>query len=224
MTDATALPGNRGVIRWATRYDWLLTLITLGREGALRERFLDLARLASGESVLDVGCGTGTLAIAAKRRVGAAGEVYGIDASVEMIERAGKKAKSAKADVTFKAALAESLPFPEARFDVVLSTVMLHHLRRAVREQSVREMRRVLKPGGRLLIVDFGRNTGNHRGLLAHFHRHGRVDLTDLVDLSKAAGFEVVESGEVGFGTMVFVLSEQVAARAATPAVPGEAR
>ena len=209
MTDATPLPGNRGVIRWATRYDWLLTIITLGRERALRERFLDLARIAPGESVLDVGCGTGTLAIAAKRRVGAVGEVSGIDASVEMIERANKKAKRAKTDVTFKTALAESLPFSDARFDVVLSTVMLHHLRRAVREQSVREMRRVLKPGGRLLIVDFGRNTGNQRGLLAHFHQHGRVDLSALIDLSKAAGFHVVGSGPVGFGTMVFVLSDQ---------------
>jgi ubiquinone/menaquinone biosynthesis C-methylase UbiE len=199
--------GKRGVVRWAARYDLLLTLITLGREGALRERLIDLARLVPGESVLDVGCGTGTLAIAAKRRV-VGGAVRGIDESAEMIARAAKKARRAKTDVTFETAFAESLPFPDAQFDVVLSTVMLHHLRRAVREQSVGEMHRVLKPGGRLLIVDFGRIPSKRRGLMAHFHRHGGVKLSDLAGLSTAAGLEVVESGEVGFGTLLFVLSQ----------------
>jgi len=206
-TEVASTSGNRGVIRWAGRYDLLLTLITLGREGALRERLLDLARLAAGESVLDVGCGTGTLAIAAKRRVGG-GVVRGIDASAEMIARAEKKARRAKADVTFETAFVESLPFPDAQFDVVLSTVMLHHLRRAVREQSVGEMHRVLKPGGRLLVVDFGRIPSKRRGLMAHFHRHGAVDLSDLIGLSTAAELDIVESGEVGFGTLLFVLSQ----------------
>lgn len=187
------------MVHWAARYDLLLTLITFGREGQLRERFLDLARLVPGESVLDVGCGTGTLAIAAKRRVGSNGIVRGIDASPEMIARARKKTAGAKADVSFETAFAQSLPLPDAQFDVVLSTVMLHHLRRAVRDQSVREMHRVLKPGGRLLIVDFGKMPSKGRGLVAHFHRHGRVDLSDLIVLSTGAGFEVLESGEVGF-------------------------
>jgi len=204
----SSTPGNRGVVRWAARYDLLLTLITLGRESALRERLLDLARLAAGESVLDVGCGTGTLAIAAKRRVGNNAVVRGIDPSVEMIDRAGKKARRANVDVTFETAFAESLPFPDAQFDVVLSTVMLHHLRRAVREQSVGEMHRVLKPGGRLLVVDFGRIPSKRRGLMAHFHRHGGVDLSDLIGLSTAAELDIVESGEVGFGTLLFVLSQ----------------
>jgi ubiquinone/menaquinone biosynthesis C-methylase UbiE len=199
-----------GVIHWARRYDLLIALATLGRERALRERFLGLAHLEPGESVLDVGCGTGTLAIAAKRHVGATGTVHGIDASPEMIARARKKAKHAGADVAFETALAESLPFPDGRFDVVLSTVMLHHLPRAVRQQSLREMRRVLVPGGRALVVDFGKNTGNQRGLLAHLHRHGRVALGDLVSLQSEAGLSVVESGPVGIGTLVFVLGQNV--------------
>ena len=196
---------QRGVVTWAKRYDLLIALLTLGREGALREKMLNLGRVAPGESVLDIGCGTGTLAIAAKRRVGS-GAVRGIDASAEMIDRAKRKAARDDVDVAFDVARAESLPFSDRQFDVVLSTVMLHHLRRAVREQCVREVRRVLKPGGRLLIVDFGVKGAGHRGPLAHFHKHGRVKLDDLVSLVADAGLDIVDSGHTGTGSLVFVL------------------
>jgi ubiquinone/menaquinone biosynthesis C-methylase UbiE len=158
------------VVHWAARYDLLIALLTLGRERRFRELLLGPARLEPGESVLDIGCGTGTLAIAAKRRVGPSAVVHGIDVSPEMIARARRKAKKAGEAIAFEVAAAQSLPFPDARFDVVLSTVMLHHLPRAARQQAVREARRVLKPGGRLLAVDFVRSSG--KGLRAHFHRH----------------------------------------------------
>lgn len=208
MSDATqaspAAGGAPGIIRWAASYDLLIALITLGRERALRDALLGLVPLAPGESVLDVGCGTGTLAIAAKHRVGPLGSVHGVDAAIEMIARARKKAARAKVDVTFEPALAEALPFPDSRFDVVLSTVMLHHLPRASRGPSLHEWRRVLKPGGRVLVVDFGNNTGQ-RGIFAHFHRHGRFDLSDLVSLQTDAGFSIEASGNVGVGTLVYV-------------------
>jgi len=116
------------VLHAAATYDLLIWLVTLGRERAFREKMLRLAHLKTGEAVLDVGCGTGSLAIAAKRQVGAAGTVCALDASPEMIARAEKKARRAGADVVFKKALAQSLPFPDAQFDVVLTTIMLHHL------------------------------------------------------------------------------------------------
>jgi len=200
------MQNQRGVVTWAKRYDLLITFLTLGRESALREKMLDLGKVAAGESVLDVGCGTGTLAIAAKRRVGM-GSVRGIDASTEMIARARAKASRAKADVAFDVASAESLPFSDQQFDVVLSTVMLHHLRRAARQQCVREIRRVLKTGGRLLVVDFGVKGTGHRGPLAHFHKHGRVKLDDLVSLVADAGLDVVDSGHTGVGSLLFVLA-----------------
>jgi len=201
--------GAPGAVRWAARYDLLIKLVTLGREGAMRERMLDLSRVTSGESVLDVGCGTGTLAIAAKRRVGDAGTVDGVDASAEMVERARKKAKRARSGAVFRMALAESLPFETGHFDVVLSTVMLHHLPRAVRAQAIQEMRRVLKPGGRLLIVDFGKRTSEHGGLMAHFHRHGRVSMADLTALVESASLEMIDSGSVGVGTLIYVLASR---------------
>ena len=187
-----------GVVSW---------LLTRGRERAFRERLVDLARIELGDAVLDVGCGTGTLALAAKRRVGPGGVVYGIDASPEMIARARKKAEKADAGVVFQTAVVESLPFPDARFDVVLSTLMLHHLPRPAREQCVREIRRVLRPGGRLLAVDFATPTRERRGLLRNMHRHGHVALRDILELLSEAELRVVENGPVGVQDLQFALA-----------------
>ena len=143
-------PRTKGlVIHWAARYDLLAWVLTRGRERAFRERLIGLAGLEPGDSVLDIGCGTGTLAIAATRHVGLTGTVYGIDASPQMIARATRKAAKAGTPAVFQLAAAENLPFPDARFDVVLSTLMLHHLPRNTRQQCAIEIRRVLKPGGR---------------------------------------------------------------------------
>src|SRR5262245_23494264 len=125
MTDTThTAPGTKGrVLHSPKAYDLMAWLYLLGRERPFRERLLQLARLAPGQSVLDIGCGTGTLAIAAKRRVGPTGSVYGIDASPEMIARAKQKPAKAGADVQFRAAPVEALPFPDASFDTVMSTL-----------------------------------------------------------------------------------------------------
>jgi ubiquinone/menaquinone biosynthesis C-methylase UbiE len=98
-----------------------LWLVTRSRELGFREKVLQLARLEPGQSVLDVGCGTGTLAIAAKRQVGPTGTVCGIEASPEMIARANRKARKTGVGVVFENGLAEALPFPDAHFEVVLS-------------------------------------------------------------------------------------------------------
>src|SRR5688500_16619205 len=128
-SDGARVPRTKGLVMpsQARYYDLLAWLLPLGREPAFRARLVDLASLEPGEKVLDVGCGTGTLAIAAKRRVGATGIVHGIDASREMIARATRKANKAGVDVTFRTAVVEALPFPHRQLDVVLSTLMLHH-------------------------------------------------------------------------------------------------
>lgn len=204
--DQTSAPGTTGrVIHSAFGYDFIVWLLMRGREGAFRERQLDLARLRPGERVLDVGCGTGTLAIAARLRVGAAGVVHGIDPSPQMIARATKKARKAGADVVFRTAVAEHLPFPDAHFDLVLCSMMLHHLPKKVRAVAAGEMRRVLRPGGRILAVDFG-NMQEKKGLIAHFHRHGHVKLDAILEVLGEVGFTVVESGPVGVRDLSFAL------------------
>jgi ubiquinone/menaquinone biosynthesis C-methylase UbiE len=191
----------------ARYYDVLAWLLTLGRERAFRDRLVQLARLEPGDSVLDIGCGTGTLAIAAKRRVGATGIVEAIDASPEMIERATRKAARAGVDVVFRTGSVEALPFPDGHFDAILSTLMLHHLPRPVREQCMSEVRRVLKPGGRVLAVDFAIPARERTGVLARLHRHGHLALHDIEELLTASGLRVVESGAVGVSDLQFAFA-----------------
>jgi ubiquinone/menaquinone biosynthesis C-methylase UbiE len=206
--DAGQNPTTSGIMHNAAGYDLLMWLLHFGRERAFRDETLALASPLPGESVLDVGCGTGTLAIAAKRAIGPTGSVYGIDPSPEMIARARAKAKKRGLDVTFENAVAEALPFPDARFDIVLSTVMLHHLPRKVRLQALGEIRRVLKPGGRVVIVEF-QESGHRHGLISIFrrHRHGHVKIDDMVAVASEAGLKITKSGPLKGPNLYFVLA-----------------
>jgi ubiquinone/menaquinone biosynthesis C-methylase UbiE len=206
MPHGSTRAGN--VLHAARAYDALVWVLTLGREGRFRERLLDLARVAPGESVLDVGCGTGTLAVAARSRVGPVGEVCGIDPSPEMVARAQRKASRAGAAVPFRTASVDALPFPDATFDVVTGTLMLHHLDDGLRRRGIAEIARVLTPGGRFVAVDIGRGAGGrHRGLLHRIGSHGEFDLDDQTPLLEETGLSVVDRGEVG-GPRVIGISD----------------
>jgi ubiquinone/menaquinone biosynthesis C-methylase UbiE len=182
-----------------------VSALLLGGERTSRETTLDLARLAEGESVLDVGCGTGTLAIAAKNRVGTLGKATGVDASLEMIDRAKKKARKAGVKVDFQTAAAERPPFQDAAFDVVLSTVMLHHLPHDVRALCIREIRQVLKPGGRFLEINFGGSAEQRRSFVGRLHAGVTFELRQIIPLVNHAGLAHVESGPMGFHDMEFI-------------------
>ncbi len=195
-------------IHWAFLYDVLANVLFLGREGALREMTVDLAGLKPGESVLDVGCGTGTLALAAKRRVGPGVDVFGIDASPEMIARAQARSKKRSAGVAFRQAAVERLPFLDGQFDVVLSSLMLHHLPDDIRARAFTEIRRVLKPTGRFLAVDYRPPANALRRSLVRLTL-GRAmadyDIGVCVPQLEAAGFRKVESGPTRFGNIAFL-------------------
>lgn len=199
------------VIHWAWAYDPMVWILTLGRERAFREKTLTLANLSPGESVLDAGCGTGSLAIAARTRVGNAGMVKGIDASPEMIARARRKAERAGVEAEFQVGVVERLPFADGTFDVVLSTVMLHHLPDEARKKCIAEIGRVLKPGGRFLAIDFGGAADDRHSRAGRLHSHAHFDLGQVIPILKEAGLGAVETGSTGIRDLHFI-------RAAAPA------
>ena len=182
------------------RYDLMLWVASRGRERVFRERQVDLARIAPGEAVLDVGCGTGSLAIAAARRVGERGVVHGVDPSAELLARARKKARRAGVEVTFAVAAGEELPLPDASFDVVLSTLVFHHLSHDALRASVSEIRRVLKPGGRMLAVDIGGPQDDRRTLHCPRGINVPFDLDGIAARLPRLGLEELESGPVESG------------------------
>lgn len=196
------------LLRGAPAYDRHVALLTLGRGDALRQRTVDLARIVPGDCVLDIGCGTGTVTMLAKVRAGRGGMVAGIDPSPEMIVVARQKAARAGLDIDYRVAAAESLPFADAVFDVVLASLMLHHLPADLRPSALAAVRRVLKPGGRLVVVDFRRPTSGLGRMAPAWLLHrssGGHALQDLPPLLRGAGFGEIETGEAGAGYLAFV-------------------
>lgn len=187
------------VLNGGWRYDlhgWFSDIFLF--RGALRQfrrRTTALASIHAGDQVLDVGCGTGTLALEVQRRVGRAGRVVGIDPSSEQIARARAKAGRRNAPINFQIGVIEQLAFPDQSFDVVLSTLMMHHLPADLRRQGLAEIARVLKPGGRLVIADFQRKQAR-QGRAARFHAGGS-DPQTLATLVREAGFSQVETAEM---------------------------
>ena len=166
--------GTKGLIlNGGWRYDlmgWFCdTFLFRGQWRELRQRTANLAHIQSGEQVLDVGCGTGTLAIEVVRRVGTAGRVAGVDPSTQQIARARSKGARRNVPIDFQIGVIEHLPFPDQTFDVVLSTLMMHHLPDSLKRQGLAEIARVLKPEGRLIIADFKRKK-ERQGQAARIH------------------------------------------------------
>lgn len=169
-------------------YDPLSTLLGVRR---FHRRLLEQADISAGSRVLEVGCGTGSLSILAQR-LNPAADVTAIDPDPKALARARRKAQRSRVVVRFDLAYAEQLPFPDASFDRVLSALMLHHLDSHAKVPALREVCRVLKPGGSLHLADF--DAGEHaRGLhgflasLVHA-RHAPVVRSRVPDLMREAG------------------------------------
>ncbi|MBI4496383.1 MAG: methyltransferase domain-containing protein [Chloroflexi bacterium] len=194
---APKTPGQILSLGW--RYDlmiWFIdTFVFRGKLRELRQRTANLARMQPGDTVLDVGCGTGTLAMEVQSRVGATGRVFGVDPGPQQIARARSKAARRNLPIDFQIGVIEQLAFPDQTFDVVLSTLMMHHLPDDLKRQGLSEVARVLKPGGRLIIADF-KPRKERQGQAARFHAGGS-GMHDLADLVKDAGFSPVETEEM---------------------------
>lgn len=189
---------TRGIVmNWGWSYDLMVGVLDAtvlrGKLEEVRRKTIDLAQLQAGEQALDVGCGTGTLALKAYARVGATGRVCGIDPAPRQLARARSKAAHRDASIDFQIGVIERLPFPDHSFDVVLSTLMMHHLPDDIKRRGLTEIARVLKSGGRLVIVDFAL-LGGHHGQPGQLGA-GSIGIQELPALVKDAGFSQIESG-----------------------------
>jgi ubiquinone/menaquinone biosynthesis C-methylase UbiE len=177
-------------------YDPLTRLLGVRR---VHRRLLDQAGVRPGQRVLEIGCGTGDLLLAAKQTQPAA-TVVGLDPDLSALARAGRKARRSGLAVQLDRGYADQLPYADDSVDVVLSSFMLHHVPVDQRELVIREVRRVLRPGGALHLVDMGGAAAPADGWIARrAHRH---ELTrenfggGIPDLLRRAGFtDVRETG-----------------------------
>lgn len=185
-------------------YDFLILLLTRGRERRYREDVLRLAGLAPGDRLLDIGCGTGGQAIAAWRKVQPGGSVVGVDVSEPMLAAARRKARRAGLDLSFRHADAAELPFADGSFDVVTVSTVLHMVPDAMHRLCLSEAARVLRPGGRLLLIDYAGDVADRRHLSAKHGPHGRFDLHRLRD-AVGAVFTSVEGGPLGWLSLHYI-------------------
>ncbi|MGH9733525.1 MAG: class I SAM-dependent methyltransferase [Candidatus Acidiferrales bacterium] len=178
--------------------DWALPLydpITrlMGVE-SVRLKVLDHVTFNPGARVLDVGCGTGTLATFVKQSHPGV-DVVGLDPDPKALARARKKAAGAGISITFDEGFSDHLPYADRSFDRVFSSLMFHHIPTGQKPIMLREVRRVLKPGGSFHLVDFSRadSQGGHRHSLKHLlcvsgHFKGNADGA-ILSLFEEAGF-----------------------------------
>lgn len=147
------VPATRGMtLNWmAPWYDWMwASLFGFGRR--FRNRVFELAAPKPGEHALDVGCGTGWFTRRAAAAVGPTGIACGIDPAPDMIRIAMQTETPHGA--RFELGVLEDLPYGDGRFDLVVSSMVIHHLPPDLKRRGLREIVRVLKPGGRVLLAE----------------------------------------------------------------------
>ena len=141
----------------------------------VHRQLLAQADVRPGQRVLEIGCGTGNLLLEAKAAQPTA-DVVGLDPDTAALEVAARKARRRKLRLDLDHGFADALPYPDDSVDVVLSSFMLHHLPAAEKEPALHEVLRVLRPGGRLHLVDMGGHDSEGDGRLTHrAHQHERL-------------------------------------------------
>ena len=180
------------------------------REELFKRRLIEQAKIRSGQRVLDLGCGTGTLTIMVKKAHPDT-EVVGLDGDPQVLEIARRKAKEAGAPIKFDEGMAYKLPYPDNSFDRVLSSLVFHHLTTQDKERTLAEIYRVLKPKGELHLADFGEPQGLYAKsvswLMSRFERvddniNGRIP-----EMFVKAKFSVAKTFDFStlFGTLAFL-------------------
>ncbi len=185
----------------AIGHNWLLPLYDplmrwVMRESTFKQRLINQACIEAGHRVLDLGCGTATLTILVKRLYPGA-EVFGLDGDLNALAVALRKAEGSGIRIVVDQGMSYELPYTDGSFDRVLSSLMFHHLTRDHKLSTLKEVRRILRPGGELHVVDFGPPNKGIGSLISRiFHRSERVRDNlhgQLLIFFEEAGFVGVE-------------------------------
>jgi ubiquinone/menaquinone biosynthesis C-methylase UbiE len=189
-------------------YDLIAKL--LGADAA-RKLMVEQIAPAPGERVLEVGCGTGTLLLELKRAQPAV-EVTGLDPDPKALALARRKAERAGVSIALDEGFGDALPYGDGTFDVVASSFMYHHLKAEEKAGMLREVRRVLKPGGRFHYADFAGPSAGSQGFIGHLvhaPRHLRDNEEERVFAAmEAAGLEdrqVLARRKIRFARVLFL-------------------
>jgi demethylmenaquinone methyltransferase/2-methoxy-6-polyprenyl-1,4-benzoquinol methylase/phosphoethanolamine N-methyltransferase len=185
-------------------------LISLGRERKFRQAALDLVDFKPGMQILDVGCGTGSLTIAARQRLGTDGMVVGIDPSSNMVDLAQKKAEKEQVEAAFQVGVIENIEFPDNKFDLVLSSLMMHHLPDELKEAGLQEVHRVLKPNGLLLIVELDPGTLSLASLIHGHSSQLSAELEYLRRQLESTNFGSIKSGNLKFKGFSYLKAKKI--------------
>jgi ubiquinone/menaquinone biosynthesis C-methylase UbiE len=193
-------------------YDFIQKYIV--RDVRYKSLLIAQAAIRPGQRVLDLGCGTGTLAVMAKLAQPSA-EVSGLDADPDMLKVAKYKSTLQKVSVNFDIGFTNNLPYPDEYFDRVLSSIMIHHLKTPDKIKTAQEVYRVLKPGGQLHIIDFGKPItwyGKLLGPLLHEFEEANDNIDGkLPEMFGAPGLktEIVGNFWTFFGDQAFLRGEK---------------
>lgn len=202
--------GKRDTYIFALKYDWLTPLYDpilrwVMREEKFKHRLIDQAQIGMGYRVLDLGCGTGTLTMRIKQMHPAA-DVVGLDGDTGVLAIARAKAASTRVNIGFVRGLAFHLPYPDAAFDRVFSSLVFHHLTTDIKMKTLKEISRVLKPGGELHIADFGKPFNAYTNLVAPVIEKSEEASANvqglLPQMTRESGFAFVE--ELAHYTTIF--------------------
>ena len=200
----------------ALRFNWLTPFYDIiagatSRERSFKQALISQAGFKSGQQVLDLASGTGTLAIWIKQSNPLV-TVTGIDGDPAILSIATRKAQKADVAVQFDHGLSYSLPYPDSHFDRVLSSLFFHHLTWEDKQRTAQELFRVLKPGAELHVADWGYPTNALMRalfltvqLIDGFKNTGDNVSGRLIGLFREAGFaEVVQRQTFStiYGTM----------------------
>jgi ubiquinone/menaquinone biosynthesis C-methylase UbiE len=165
-------------------------------EATFKRHLIQHAYLQPGMRVLDLGCGTGTLTILIKQTHPEA-EVIGLDGDLAVLKIARSKANQAGVNITLDYGMAFQLPYPDNSFDRVLSSLVIHHLTTDNKQRAIQEIYRILRPGGELHIVDFGKPKSIYARLIAPIMRRLEEAADNiqglLPEMMRNAGFQRVE-------------------------------